>query len=83
MAGTLPVSLRVDRKQVRQRRRKADGPLPQRDIGKHFIGQQARCFRHPTGATAGAEPALLAGKCHQPRFMLRHKDEFDDAMFGA
>jgi len=64
-AQHLAHGLGVGRQQVAQGKGEADDSLAKRDIGKYLIGQQGGGLGHAAGATAGAEPAFLAGKCYK------------------
>jgi len=64
-AQHLAHGLGVSGKQVAQGKGEADDPLAKRDIGKYLIGQQGGGLGHTAGATAGAKPAFLAGKCYK------------------
>ena len=61
-AQHLAHGLGVGRKQVAQRKGKADDPLAQWHIGEDFIRQQRGGLGHAACSATGAECALLAGK---------------------
>jgi hypothetical protein len=62
---------------------KTDDPLAQWRVGKYFIREKGRCLGHAAGATAGAEPALLARKHDEPLELIRSATHTKKPVFEA
>jgi hypothetical protein len=57
--------LRIGRKQVAQRKRYTQHPLPNRSLRKHLVHQVCSTINHPPGATRRAEATSLTTERYQ------------------